>query len=112
MGTFFSLFLFFRFYRYSLFFSVLNFRRFLEKKILIGFGQTADHKTPRAGWVSTCVTILKGNKYKGVGDFNFWPVRLGVFLGKFLLELEWWYSGSRQSWDRQSWDRQSWDRQY
>ena len=60
----------------------------LEKKVLIDFGQRGDHKTPRKKWVSTCVKILKGNKYKGVGDFNFWPVRLGFF-GKFLPELEW-----------------------
>ena len=63
----------------------------LEKKVLIGFGQTGGHKTPRTSWVSTCGKILKGNKYKGIGDFNFWPVRLGFFGGKFLLELEWWY---------------------
>ena len=53
----------------------------LEKKVLIGFGQTGDHKTPKTSWVSTCVKILKGNKYKGVGDFNFWPVKL-FFFGK------------------------------
>ena len=51
----------------------------LEKKVLIGFGQTGDHKTPRTSWDSTCGKILKENKYKGIGDFNFWPVRLGFF---------------------------------
>ena len=53
----------------------------MEKKVLFGFGQTGDHKTPKTSWVSTCVKKLKGNKYKGVGDFNFWPLKL-CFFGK------------------------------
>ena len=68
MGTFFFAFIDIHFF----FFLSVKFLTLLEKKVLIGFGQTGDHKTPRTSWVSTCGKILKVNKYKGIGDFNFW----------------------------------------
>ena len=78
MGT-----IFFCFHRYSFFFLSVKFLTLLDKKVSIDFGQTGDHKIPRTSWVSTCGKILKGNKYKGIGDFNFWPVRLGFFWENF-----------------------------
>ena len=75
VGTF-----FFCFYRYSIFFLFFSvkFLTLLVKKVLIGFGQTGDHKTPGTSWISTCIKILK-EIYKGLGDLNIWPERLGFW---------------------------------
>ena len=78
MGT-----IFFLFSSIFIFFLSVKFLTLLDKKVLIGVGQTGDHKTPRTSWVSTCGKILKGNKYKGIGDFNFWPVSLVFFWENF-----------------------------
>ena len=66
MGKFFFAFIDIHFFLLS-----VKFLTLLEKKVLIGFGQTGDHKTLITSWGSTRGKTLKGNKYKGIGDFNF-----------------------------------------
>ena len=53
----------------NIFFLCSDFDAF-GKKVLIGFGQTGDHKTPRTNWVSTCIKILKEMYTRGLVILN------------------------------------------
>ena len=55
------------------------------------FERTGDHKIPAEKLrVSNCLKQRKGDKYRGVSIWIL-AIKIGI-LGKFLLELKWWYT--------------------
>ena len=59
--------------------------------MLLVFERTGDHKIPaKKLGVSNCLKQRKGDKYRGVSILIL-AIKIGI-LGKFLLELKWWYT--------------------